>query len=228
MRAPQVRQDAAELHAGVEAADRWQGAPRGAGGDSAAWKVPHLGTLQTAARLKEPTRRVLLGSWSFCRCCPLFTPHPHPRFCVRCYPRLTLPPPHPHPRQCCADRTSSFCYPTLEAACPGDADAAGAICTGTQQYLDVFSQVTVDAISRLTSKESASGRAFFSIKLPRFDLGTNELLAGATVESKMVAVTKPLFGKMSLDKSSIVPKCFTKCCSRWAGALPGSRGEPTP
>jgi hypothetical protein len=93
MRAPQVRQDAAELHAGVEAADRWQGAPRGAGGDSAAWKVPHLGTLQTAARLKEPTRRVLLGSWSFCRCCPLFTPHPHPRFCVRCYPRLTLPPP---------------------------------------------------------------------------------------------------------------------------------------
>jgi hypothetical protein len=81
----------------------------------------------------------------------------------------------------------------------------------------VFSQVTVDAVTPVTPKESASNRAYFSINLPRLDLGTNELVSGSVMESKTISISKPLFGKLTVDKASLVPKCFTKCCNRCGG-----------
>ncbi|GBF94097.1 hypothetical protein Rsub_07084 [Raphidocelis subcapitata] len=126
--------------------------------------------------------------------------------------------------KCCADRTSSFCFPSLNTTCAAGAEAAGTICTGSDQYKDVFSKVQVEQVNRPSSVEaSGPNRAFFTVRLPRLDLGTNTPLSGpdARIESRLVALKRPPFsaGRLSFDKASLVPKCFTKCCKNDADMM---------
>lgn len=49
-------------------------------------------------------------------------------------------------------KTSQICYASLEYECPEDCQKGTPVCSGTQQYLDLFAQVQVEPFDSYTPK----------------------------------------------------------------------------